>query len=252
MKKLIFCLVIVLTAFAAFGCGDDDQKDDQKDQSQQEQEGTVTGGWEVNTDYGKSNFPDDAADAFSKFVDEINDELTPVAYIGFEEDKEDGDKTYEYIAYSKTDKELQAVSVEINKYGKPDIGDIQSFDITKYTEGDGADQSVSDNDGFVIPDDYAGSSIPKDVQKVFLSSAKTLDGNALNAIAYLGSQVVNGSNYAMLCVGETVTEQPVKNVQLVVVNQDSSGKCSVVNINTLDLEMILEDDNDDDDEEGDD
>ena len=56
----------------------------------------------------------------------------------------------------------------------------------------------------------------------------------------------------MLCVGETVTEQPVKNVQLVVVNQDSSGKCSVVNINTLDLEMILEDDNDDDDEEGDD
>ena len=97
--------------------------------SQQEQEGTVTGGWEVNTDYGKSNFPDDAADAFSKFVDEINDELTPVAYIGFEEDKEDGDKTYEYIAYSKTDKELQAVSVEINKYGKPDIGDIQSFDI---------------------------------------------------------------------------------------------------------------------------
>ena len=74
----------------------------------------------------------------------------------------------------------------------------------------------------------------------------------MNAIAYLGSQVVNGSNYAMLCVGETVTEQPVKNVQLVVVNQDSSGKCSVVNINTLDLEMILEDDNDDDDEEGDD
>ena len=113
------------------------------------------------------------------------------------------------------------------------------------------DKLEKEADDFAIPDDYAGSAIPKDVQSVFLSSAKTLDGNALTALACLGSQVVNGTNYAMLCVGETVTAEPVKNIQLAVVNKDSGGKCSVVNINTIDLEDILQDDDDNDDDDED-
>ena len=253
MKKLILCLIIVLAAFTAFGCGDDEQKDEEQaqKQEQQEQDEPIAGGWEINTEYGKASFPDDAKTAFDKFTKVINDELVPVAYIGFKEDKEDNEKTYEFMTYNKTDKALQAVSVEINANGNPDIGDMQSFDLTKYTEGDGAQTSTKEADDFAIPDDYAGSAIPKDVQSVFLSSAKTLDGNALTALACLGSQVVNGTNYAMLCVGETVTAEPVKNVQLAVVNKDSGGKCSVVNINTIDLEDILQDDDDNDDDDED-
>lgn len=249
MKKLILCLIIVLAAFTAFGCGDDDQKDEEKAEKQQTEE-QKAGGWEVNTEFGKVSFPKAAAEAFNKYLDKIEDKLVPVAYIGFREDEEDGAKAYEYIAYNKTAKKVQAVSVELNAKGEPEIGNLQDFNFTDYTQGDGVPASATDEDGFAVPDDYAGSEIPKDVQSVFLSSSKTLDGNALTAIAYFGSQVVNGTNYALLCVGETVTAEPVKNIQLVVVNQDSSGKCSIVNINTIDLEAILQSD-EDDEEEGD-
>lgn len=248
MKKLILCLIIVLAAFAAFGCGDDQNEEKQAQKEQAEEQ--KAGGWEVNTEFEKASFPKAAAEAFSKYSDKIEDELVPVAYIGFREDEEDGAKAYEYIAYNKTLKKVQAVSVDTNAKGEPQIGNLQDFDFTEYTQGEGVPASATDEDGFSVPDDYAGTKIPKDIQSVFLSSAKTLDGNALTAIAYFGSQVVNGTNYALLCVGETVTADPVKNIQVVVVNRDSGGKCSVVNINTLDLESILQSD-EDDEEEGD-
>ena len=39
MKKLILCLIIVLAAFTAFGCGDDEQKDEEQAQKQDVEEG---------------------------------------------------------------------------------------------------------------------------------------------------------------------------------------------------------------------
>lgn len=242
MKKVLLCMVIVLAAFAAFGCGSDNNSEQQEKAAD----------WKINTDYSDNYFPKDAKEAFGKFKDEINDELVPVAYFGYKEDKEDQEKTYGYLAYNKTDKELQTISIEINKYDKADVGDMLTFDITKYVKGDGASKSVSERDGFVLPEECGGTVMPEEVQNIFMSSAKTLDGMAMTGLAYLGSQEENGMNYAVLGVSETISDDPVKNVVIAVVNKNKKEKCSFVNINTLDLEEMFDGDDDGNDDEDDD
>ena len=124
--------------------------------------------------------------------------------------------------------------------------------ITKYVKGDGASKSVSERDGFVLPEECGGTVMPEEVQNIFMSSAKTLDGMAMTGLAYLGSQEENGMNYAVLGVSETISDDPVKNVVIAVVNKNKKEKCSFVNINTLDLEEMFDGDDDGNDDEDDD
>ncbi|MCQ2421332.1 MAG: hypothetical protein MJ118_09365, partial [Clostridia bacterium] len=54
-------------------------------------------------------------------------------------------------------------------------------------------------------------------------------------VAYLGSQVVAGVNYAYLCKEVTVTAQPVTKLVVVVVYKDLQGEVSVTSVEDVNL-----------------
>ena len=59
-------------------------------------------------------------------------------------------------------------------------------------------------------------------------------GNSLTPVAYLGKQIVSGTNFAFLCHSTLVTEEPVVSMQVVVINQDLEGNATLTNIVTVD------------------
>ena len=76
-------------------------------------------------------------------------------------------------------------------------------------------------------------SMPEEVATGF-GKLSDLVGATYEPIAYLGSQVVNGVNHAVLAEQTLVLENPVKNVVLVVLNQKpGSMDAEVVSIKTL-------------------
>ena len=59
-------------------------------------------------------------------------------------------------------------------------------------------------------------------------------------MAYLGSQVVAGTNYALFCHSTLVTAEPLSSIQVVTIYEDLEGNCSINNICTLDLATFAE------------
>ncbi|MGL5752169.1 MAG: hypothetical protein ACRCXT_16670 [Paraclostridium sp.] len=67
-----------------------------------------------------------------------------------------------------------------------------------------------------------------------LNTALTsLTGAGYELILYVGSQLVSGTNYLVICKETTLTNPPSERLVAVVINQPLSGKCTIVSVKPL-------------------
>ena len=78
------------------------------------------------------------------------------------------------------------------------------------------------------------NALPEDVQAAFDKATETFTGSELKPVAYVASQVVAGTNYAVLVEGELASQEPVSNIQVAVIYEDLDGNVELTNICTLD------------------
>lgn len=57
----------------------------------------------------------------------------------------------------------------------------------------------------------------------------------VSPLAYLGSQVVAVNNYALICKGESSSEERADSMMIVTIYEDPDGKSELSNIHLLDL-----------------
>ena len=60
-------------------------------------------------------------------------------------------------------------------------------------------------------------------------------GVSLKPIVLLGTQVVSGTNYMFLCRGAATTADPVMNLYVTTVYEDTAGKCTITDNQVFDL-----------------
>lgn len=95
--------------------------------------------------------------------------------------------------------------------------------------------------GFVVESVMTGASVPNDVQEAFDKAMETYSDGKYADMAYLGSQVVAGVNYAFLCTGEyDGTTDSSDKLSVVIVYQDLDGNCSVSSVQDFDLDKLYE------------
>ncbi len=73
----------------------------------------------------------------------------------------------------------------------------------------------------------------KHVKKVFKKAKKQLMGVKYKGLAYLGSQVVAGTNYCILCKAKTVAPGANANFVLMFIYEDLDGNVSVTSVEDL-------------------
>lgn len=95
-------------------------------------------------------------------------------------------------------------------------------------DGD-ADGGWSYNQGEVSP---AGNS---DVKKAFDKAMAKIDGADYDPIAYIGSQTVAGTNYALLCSVTPVTPDAERTFCLVTISEDLNGNAEMTDAADIDL-----------------
>ena len=76
------------------------------------------------------------------------------------------------------------------------------------------------------------NSMPEKVATAFTEITGTLKGAQYTPIAYLGSQIVNGTNHAILCEQVLTTGRDDKNVVMMIINEKPEG-CTLVSIDRV-------------------
>lgn len=83
---------------------------------------------------------------------------------------------------------------------------------------------------------YADSpAITDEIEGIMDAVTGSLLGAEYEPVAVIGTQVVSGTNYAILCAITTVTENPVTNFEMVYVYENLEGNCEITSTEAVDI-----------------
>lgn len=185
-----------------------------------------TGGWTFNTNIKTVSISKDALDAFNKATEEY-DGMTfePVALLGTQVV---AGTNYMFLckgttvtATSKTDLKVVIVYKDLNN--KSEITSVKDFDYTKYTNKNIENNSQKLSGGWQVTSPNDTNKLDEKIQNIFDNATSTLAGISYKPIAVLGTQVVAGKNYAILCYGHASYPDTQESIYLVTIYDDING-----------------------------
>ena len=84
-------------------------------------------------------------------------------------------------------------------------------------------------------EDVKGTPLPQKVQSAFTTVTGELVGADYEPIAYLGSQVVNGTNYRLIAIQKLVIPSGEKRIVKMISHEAIDGTASLVSVSGLAL-----------------
>ena len=214
MKRIALILAIsILLCFA--GCGAEPSSSDD----------VIEGGYTINTVAGK--LPEDAENAFSavgtgKALSLLGQQLVSGT---------------NYFILAEDDGALKVEKIYASFSGTYELLDTYDFDLSSYTSQtiDIINPNIEDGAAFV-PDDVGSglTSMPQELATA--TSAAFLDFSEckFTALAQVATQVVAGTNYALVCSGKTADDASPC-IYLVIVYAGVDGTFSVVGAHPIDV-----------------
>ena len=220
-RKLTAVLLALLMITMITACGTSSKSGENDEPDTPDSSETVSGGWEL-FDNKANTLPDDVQKAFDKATKTFTgSELKPLCEAATTTEKPD-------VSY-------QMVVIYADLEGNAEITQVKEFDLTQYTDGDGTEISTEKlSGGWETAEDRSSVMIPQKEKDIFDKAVEELDGNELEPMALLGTQLVAGTNYAFFCFSTLQTEETIKGAQVVTVYEDLNGKAEVTNICTVD------------------
>lgn len=230
MKKKLLAIFLsfgMVLCFAA--CGNQQPVPDVEDDSE-----PVSGGWTVNEDLAELELSGSEADNFAAALESYEENVGDVADlkpVSLMATMKDSGTSYVYLC--KSEDGLSTLSFTTDENDKVGCVAVSDFDIADYTEDN--DPIIDDGEiSWEINEDQPAD-ISEEMQAIFDKATADFTGSDIKPIALLGTQVVAGTNYAFLCVGKTVTAEPVTNMQVVTIYVDPDGNAEINSICNLDM-----------------
>ncbi|MBQ3274259.1 MAG: hypothetical protein IJH51_03070 [Christensenellaceae bacterium] len=197
----------------------------------------ILGGWTV-FEGNASLLNDEQKKVFAEATEAVTgEELTPVAVVGTQVV---AGMNYEFLCIGRPSvKELEGqaiwdmVSVYVDLDGNCELVSVKEFDITDpaagqvYEEGPmGAWECAID-----------GTCVEGEAAEAFDKTSKEFEGMKLTPAVLLGTQVVAGTNYRLLCVGETANRDYAC---VATVYEDLDGNAEITGCTVLDIGQYYE------------
>ena len=235
-KRIISLILMAVIAFSMSACASGSSDNG-------ETAGNETGAWAMNDQKNEAKLPDEVEKAFRKATENFTGgTLEPVAYIG---SQVVAGMNYmiicrEVTATQEPESSYKIAVIYADLEGNAELTSLSDFDFTKYTEGEGTKNSETLSGGWYASPDAAGSEIPDDVRNVYEKATEAVcwEWAEVDLLAYLGSQVVAGTNYAILCHGKLTEDESTDHIFIITVYEDPDGSAGVSNIHTLDLSEL--------------
>ena len=230
MKKIVALLLgaVMILALAACGSqtGDGNTSETTKSGSNGKE---AVGAWAITEGDFSLTENKEAAAAFEKATEQFDEFMySPVAVLG---SQVVSGMNYSYLCRGKgvvpgAEAEYAILNVYQDLKGNAHITGTSSLIEIAGEKTVGAWDSN--------PGDYALDKNP-DVKKAFDAAVAKLDGVNYTPIAYIGSQVVSGKNYAVFCSKTPVTPDAETTFCVLTVYADTQGNSEVTEVKDVDL-----------------
>ncbi len=194
----------------------------------------LLGGWDFSSD-DISALPEEVQEAFDTAVVEhklLGVDYVPVAYLGSQVVAGTNYAVLcrKTVATAVAEPTLAVLIIYKDLEGDATILHISDFAVSGDEREDSQEAPLG---GWTIPSEFSVADLPEDAAAAFAKACEGFVGNKLDPIAYLGRQVVNGTNYAILCRSTLVTAEPVSSIQVVIVSEDPEGNATFSGIRTV-------------------
>ena len=237
IRQMISIMLISAIAFSMTACAGSNSDN-------VETEGKETGAWTISDQSNEAKLPDEVEKAFRKATESFTGStLIPVAYIG---SQVVAGMNYMILCRSVTAAQEPETSYKIaviyaDLEGNAELTSLSDFDFVKFTVGEGMKNSETLSGGWFAASDASGSEIPEDVRNAYEKAAEAVcwEWAEVDLLAYLGSQVVAGTNYAILCHGKLTEDESTDHIFIITVYEDPEGNVEVSNVHTLDISELL-------------
>ena len=236
MKKLKQIISIMLISTIAVGISACAGSGSDRDEVPE----TETGAWTINHQKNQAKLPEEVEKAFNKATEKhTGSTLEPVAYMG---SQVVAGMNYMILCQAETTTQEPEASYQIaiiyaDLEGNAELTSLEDFDIVKYTEGEGTKSKGGLAGGWYAASEPAGLEIPENVKNAYGKATEAVcwEWAEVDLLAYLGSQVVSGTNYAILCHGKLTEDESVDQIFVAKIYEDPEGNAEVSNIYTIDL-----------------
>lgn len=236
MKRILALMLAVLLIVSLAACGE--KKEAQTStEAASEAEIIKSGGWTVYDYASPVELPEKVQTAFNLANANLDGVMyTPIAYLG---SQVVAGTNYAVLCLAEPVVEKPEITLKVeiiyaDLEGNYEVTKISDFNIEDYTQGEGKTPETLSG-GWSVPETVTVSALSSDAEAAFKKALEGFTGNSLTPMAQLGSQVVAGTNYAILCNSKLVTAEPVSSIQVVTVYADLNGGAEISNICTLDI-----------------
>lgn len=195
----------------------------------------VAGGWQVNTEAAPRVSADEQAvfeNAMASSNDAAAKSAKPIAVMATQVV---AGTNYAFLGYA--DSSWYVFTVYEDLQGNASLTSAKAIDLADVKATDEAAQQLAG--GWTVWNDETGTLAPDEVQKAFDGALSSWTGVSLDPIAYLGSQVVKGANYKVLCAGSAVTPDATLQLYVATVYADADGSASFSDVSTFDLNAYV-------------
>lgn len=216
MNKIVTILMVLLLTSGLSGCNKKDNN--------------MTGAYEINNSIA-GTMPDDAKEAFNEAISADLNSDEALACIG---QQIVNGKNYAYLVKEKDELMIMFVYKPIGKTAE--ITSRKSFNMTDYINGE--INIVKDSEelmgGWNVPLEGGLNTMPQELATSLSKAFLDFKDLKLEALACLGSQVVAGTNYAILARGKT-SDDTKTNLYMTVVYVDLNSNVKITSINPIDV-----------------
>lgn len=235
MKKKYFIGLLVgvlfLTGCSLFG----NKKEEKGEKTPME---NITGGWETIIADKKAGMTNEEVEIFEAAKKNYLDlELEAIAVLG---KQVVAGTNYMYLAkgYEKGNEANATYNIVVIYHdleNKSTVKSVSAFDYTKYTNVDKSynGEQVSGGWSTTLPQKY--KILDDKVQTIFTDATNKQVGITYLPIALVGTQLVSGTNYAILCYGTYSDQNATTAIYLVTIYSDLENNNEIISSANIDL-----------------
>ena len=229
MKKKIFLgLFAIVLCVLLVGCTEKKKEEEKKTDDK-------VGGWALYVDAEKISIPNEAEAAFTEAVKEYKDmTLEPIALIATQTVS---GTNYMFFCRGTKDKVIDFEIAIIYKdlEGVSKVTKVTKFDLEKYVSKEIEFKKENVVGGWEVNANIEEWKVDGDALNAFEAVTKELTGVMYSPVAILGTQVVSGTNYALLTYNTITNETHDTYVGVMTIYKDLQGNYKLTSVAYVDL-----------------
>ena len=186
----------------------------------------LAGGWAI-TGQTAAALPESVQAAFDKAA--AGENLVPVALLAQQVVAGTND-----MLLCQKGGEYRVIVIYRDLQGGAALTHDAAFPLADYTQGGGEAPAELLPGGWYAPEEITALPLPEDAQAAFDKAISDFDGSTVEPMALLGTQVVAGTNYAVLCRVTPAAPDAVPSTQVATVYADLQGGASFTGFRPID------------------